>query len=198
MHGSNRLGGNSLSDLLVFGKRAGEAAAAYAAGLGDDRPRGRRGRRQGGRAGERARAVRGRGRREPVHDPAGPPADDERPGRHHPHRRRSCEAVARRDRGAQGAGEARWSSRATGSTTPAGTSRSTCATCCSSRECIAKAALERAGVPRRPHPRRLPGPDDEWGTKNLVVTLNADGTGVDLARSSRCRRCPTSCKTFFE
>jgi len=29
MHGSNRLGGNSLSDLLVFGKRAGEYAAAY-------------------------------------------------------------------------------------------------------------------------------------------------------------------------
>jgi succinate dehydrogenase / fumarate reductase flavoprotein subunit len=33
MHGSNRLGGNSLSDLLVFGKRAGEHAAAYADGL---------------------------------------------------------------------------------------------------------------------------------------------------------------------
>jgi succinate dehydrogenase / fumarate reductase flavoprotein subunit len=30
MHGSNRLGGNSLSDLLVFGKRAGESASAYA------------------------------------------------------------------------------------------------------------------------------------------------------------------------
>jgi succinate dehydrogenase / fumarate reductase, flavoprotein subunit len=30
MHGSNRLGGNSLSDLLVFGKRAGEYAARYA------------------------------------------------------------------------------------------------------------------------------------------------------------------------
>src|SRR6478735_5189534 len=29
MHGSNRLGGNSLSDLLVFGKRAGDGAAAY-------------------------------------------------------------------------------------------------------------------------------------------------------------------------
>jgi succinate dehydrogenase / fumarate reductase flavoprotein subunit len=29
MHGSNRLGGNSLSDLLVFGKRAGESAAEY-------------------------------------------------------------------------------------------------------------------------------------------------------------------------
>ena len=38
MHGSNRLGGNSLSDLLVFGRRAGEAAASYAAGLGEDRP----------------------------------------------------------------------------------------------------------------------------------------------------------------
>jgi succinate dehydrogenase / fumarate reductase flavoprotein subunit len=30
LHGANRLGGNSLSDLLVFGKRAGEAAAADA------------------------------------------------------------------------------------------------------------------------------------------------------------------------
>ena len=33
MHGSNRLGGNSLGDLLVFGKLAGEAATAYANGL---------------------------------------------------------------------------------------------------------------------------------------------------------------------
>jgi succinate dehydrogenase flavoprotein subunit len=30
LHGSNRLGGNSLSDLLVFGQRAGVAAAEYA------------------------------------------------------------------------------------------------------------------------------------------------------------------------
>ena len=33
LHGSNRLGGNSLTDLLVFGRRAGEAAAAAAAAL---------------------------------------------------------------------------------------------------------------------------------------------------------------------
>ncbi|WP_214412597.1 fumarate reductase/succinate dehydrogenase flavoprotein subunit [Sphaerisporangium fuscum] len=33
MHGSNRLGGNSLSDLLVFGRRAGAGAAAYIDGL---------------------------------------------------------------------------------------------------------------------------------------------------------------------
>ncbi|MFJ9642764.1 MULTISPECIES: fumarate reductase/succinate dehydrogenase flavoprotein subunit [unclassified Streptomyces] len=34
MHGSNRLGGNSLSDLLVFGRRAGLHAAEYAASAG--------------------------------------------------------------------------------------------------------------------------------------------------------------------
>jgi succinate dehydrogenase / fumarate reductase flavoprotein subunit len=33
MHGSNRLGGNSLSDLLVFGRRAGLGAAEYISGL---------------------------------------------------------------------------------------------------------------------------------------------------------------------
>ncbi|MFI8238273.1 fumarate reductase/succinate dehydrogenase flavoprotein subunit [Streptomyces sp. NPDC085866] len=38
MHGSNRLGGNSLSDLLVFGRRAGWHAAEYAAGA-TERPR---------------------------------------------------------------------------------------------------------------------------------------------------------------
>ncbi|MGW1805167.1 fumarate reductase/succinate dehydrogenase flavoprotein subunit [Streptomyces sp. NPDC002078] len=38
MHGSNRLGGNSLSDLLVFGRRAGWHAAEYAQGLADRRP----------------------------------------------------------------------------------------------------------------------------------------------------------------
>jgi succinate dehydrogenase / fumarate reductase flavoprotein subunit len=43
MHGSNRLGGNSLSDLLVFGRRAGLGASAYvdaiAGGDGAGRPR---------------------------------------------------------------------------------------------------------------------------------------------------------------
>jgi succinate dehydrogenase / fumarate reductase, flavoprotein subunit len=37
LHGANRLGGNSLSDLLVFGRRAGRAAAEYARAL-DVRP----------------------------------------------------------------------------------------------------------------------------------------------------------------
>ncbi|NSC23684.1 fumarate reductase/succinate dehydrogenase flavoprotein subunit [Streptomyces albus subsp. chlorinus] len=39
MHGSNRLGGNSLSDLLVFGRRAGLHAARYAQACGTERAR---------------------------------------------------------------------------------------------------------------------------------------------------------------
>jgi succinate dehydrogenase / fumarate reductase flavoprotein subunit len=38
MHGSNRLGGNSLSDLLVFGRRAGLGAATYVDSL-KERPK---------------------------------------------------------------------------------------------------------------------------------------------------------------
>jgi succinate dehydrogenase / fumarate reductase flavoprotein subunit len=40
MHGANRLGGNSLSDLLVFGQRAGAGAVAFAADAPFDRPAG--------------------------------------------------------------------------------------------------------------------------------------------------------------
>lgn len=36
MHGANRLGGNSLSDLLVFGRRAGLGAAEYAKNINDN------------------------------------------------------------------------------------------------------------------------------------------------------------------
>jgi succinate dehydrogenase / fumarate reductase flavoprotein subunit len=38
LHGANRLGGNSLSDLLVFGKRAGEYAARFAREHGSAAP----------------------------------------------------------------------------------------------------------------------------------------------------------------
>jgi len=37
LHGANRLGGNSLSDLLVFGKRAGQFAAEFTRGNGEPR-----------------------------------------------------------------------------------------------------------------------------------------------------------------
>ncbi|MBX9571495.1 MAG: fumarate reductase/succinate dehydrogenase flavoprotein subunit [Candidatus Obscuribacterales bacterium] len=35
MHGANRLGGNSLSDLIVFGRRAGRGAVAYASNISE-------------------------------------------------------------------------------------------------------------------------------------------------------------------
>ena len=157
------------------------------------RPRGRRGGGQGGRA-ERAGAVRGRRRREPLHDPVRPPAVDERPGRHHPHRA-ELEQSLERARGAQGAGPARWWWRGTGSTTRAGTSRSTFATCCSSRSASRKAALERQES-RGGHTRDdFPGPDPEWGGKNLVLRLDAHGDRSRAEPSSRCPSCPTSCRS---
>ena len=63
MNGANRLGGNSLSDLLVFGKRTGDAAAEYAtqrAGAADRRRRDRGRRRRADALPDRAR------RRRPV------------------------------------------------------------------------------------------------------------------------------------
>ena len=86
MHGANRLGGNSLSDLLVFGARTGTAAAAYSAEQAtmpylDPTQIG---------AAERAtgRATRaGRGRRS-VRDPPRPAGDDAAAGRHLPGRGR--------------------------------------------------------------------------------------------------------------
>ena len=63
MHGANRLGGNSLSDLLVFGRIAGLHAAKYAKNREAASPR--RGRDRGGRArgtGALRRAKKGRTR----------------------------------------------------------------------------------------------------------------------------------------
>ena len=98
MHGSNRLGGNSLSDLLVFGRRAGMGAAQYLDTLGSARPVA--GERRAGRgAGGGARPAGAFRRGEPLHGACRSAADDERPGGHHP--------AGRRDQGrADRAGEA--------------------------------------------------------------------------------------------
>ena len=153
MHGSNRLGGNSLGDLLVFGKRAGEAATEYANGLGAAAPGGRRGGRPG-RIVQRAGAVRARGRGEPLLDPDRPPAADERPGRHHPQRRRA-QPGAQGDRGVQGARPA-----AVGGGSPAVqpglAPRHRPAQHADGQRVHRDGGAGAHGVARRSHPRRLP------------------------------------------
>ena len=104
MHGANRLGGNSLSDLLVFGR--GPASAPPSSPPDRTGPvsvdegqieaaiDGRRG------------SVRERGGREPLRRPSRPPDDHAEPGRDHPDRRRARGGAgqARRARGAGQAG----------------------------------------------------------------------------------------------
>ena len=178
-------------DLLVFGKRAGEARRGVRRRRwATARPTVDR-RATSGRAGQRAGAVRGRGRREPLHDPARPAAVDERPGRHHPHRATSSSS--------------RWSeiealkerARAHGRRGPPAVQPGL-----APRPRPAQHADRLASASPRPRSRARSraavtpattsrGPDAEWGTKNLVVSLDAAGAGVDLP-SSRCRRCPTS------
>ena len=62
-------------------------------------------------------------------------------------------------------------------------------------ECIAKAALERQ-EPRGGHTRDdFPGPDPEWGAKNLVLTL--DGESVQL-KHQPLPTMPDELKPLFE
>jgi succinate dehydrogenase / fumarate reductase flavoprotein subunit len=64
-------------------------------------------------------------------------------------------------------------------------------------ECIAKAALARQES-RGGHTRDdFPGPDPEWGSKNLVLRLDSTGTGVDLSEQP-LPVMPDELKKFFE
>ena len=153
MHGSNRLGGNSLSDLLVFGRRAGMGAVAYLGSLSRRRARGeRRGTRR--RAGGGARAAGAGGGREPVHGARRPAADHERPGRHHPARGRDRQGAHRAGRAAgagrpgQGRGRPRLQPRLAPGAGPAEHS--------ADRGVRGPGGAGAAGEPRRAHPRRLP------------------------------------------
>ena len=93
MHGSNRLGGNSLSDLIVFGRRSGLGAAEYVSALPGPagRPRGGPGVGRGPGSGA---AGAGRGR-EPVRHPRRTADDHERPGGAHPPRIRDEDRAGR-------------------------------------------------------------------------------------------------------
>ena len=102
MHGANRLGGNSLSDLLVFGPRTGAGAAAYAATR--ERRRTSTRRRSGRPRGAGARRSSAEAGEDPYRAPAGPPGDDAGAGRassgsRRTSRRRSAGSAELRERG---------------------------------------------------------------------------------------------------
>ena len=125
LHGANRLGGNSLSDLLVFGKRAGEYAAKFAKehAARHDRRRRRSTRRRARRSRRSSAAA---GERGPVQGPARPAGHDAGPGRHRAHARTRCSRRSRASRSCKQRADEGRASAATASTTPAGTRRSTC------------------------------------------------------------------------
>ena len=155
MHGANRLGGNSLSDLLVFGARTGAGAAAHAATTDG----------------------------EPYVDPvqvAGAPRRARRAARARPRARTrtrssaTCRTMMQRlvgifrdrgrpRRGARRAGRAaralgeRPRRPAAGPTTRAGTSSSSCGNLLTVSEAITRSARQRTESRGRPQPARLPG-----------------------------------------
>ncbi len=181
MHGSNRLGGNSLGDLLVFGKRAGEAATAYSSSLGGTRPR------------IDEAAVKA------AQESALAPFEVE--GGENPYTIQSDLQQSMNDLVGiiRTAGELERSLTAIEAFKVRAASMKVeghrqynpgwhlaldLRNMLLVSEAIARAALAREES-RGGHTRDdFPGPNPEWGTKNLVVTLDADGTGVDLAEQA--------------
>ncbi len=155
-------------------------AAAYVQGLGDRRPDGRPvGHRRG--RGDGARALRGGGRREPLHPAPGDAADDERPRRHHPHGR-GDRARARQARGAQGARPAPHR-RGPPAVQPGLAPRARPAQHARRQRVRRAGGAAAPGEPRRPHPRRLP---DDGPAAGAAATSSARPT----ATASRCDEQP--------
>ena len=196
MHGSNRLGGNSLSDLLVFGRRAGDGRGGVPGHAGAARAR------PVPRAADLTAAQ------------AEALAPLQRTGGENPYtvhaelqqtmsnlvgiirREDEIKTALDRAREAAGAGRGGQRPRRRGPTTRAGTWRWTCATCCSIAECVAQAALERQES-RGGHTREdYPGMSPEWRKVNLICSLDGDRVALrqqPMTADARgpARRCST-------
>ncbi len=194
MHGSNRLGGNSLGDLLVFGKRAGEAATAYANALGADRPKVDDGDVKAAQTsalapfevdgGENPYTIQS-DLQQSMNDLVGiirTAGELERS-------LEEIEAFKVRAQAMAVEGNRQYN--------PGWHLALDLRNMLVVSECIAKAALAREES-RGGHTRDdFPGPDAEWGTKNLIVNLNDEGTGVDLHEKA-LPPMPDELKTYFE
>jgi succinate dehydrogenase / fumarate reductase flavoprotein subunit len=194
MHGSNRLGGNSLGDLLVFGKRAGESATSYANAMAGNLPKVA----EGDVAAAQASAL----------------APFEVEGGENPYTIQSDLQQSMNDL----VGIIRTATELEQSLTAIEAFKARAASMKVEghrqynpgwhlaidlrnmlivSECIAKAALARQES-RGGHTRDdFPGPNAEWGTKNLVVNLNAAGTGVEL-HEKPLPVMPDELKKYFE
>ncbi|HSV38819.1 MAG TPA: fumarate reductase/succinate dehydrogenase flavoprotein subunit [Nocardioidaceae bacterium] len=177
MHGSNRLGGNSLSDLLVFGRRAGHNAA-YASYRGrEDKPK---------VADEQVKAAQDSALAPFMHEGGENPYTIQKDLQEVMQRlvgiirTRSelaeslveIEALKERAKNLSVEGHRQYN--------PGWHLALDLANMLIVSESIAKAALEReesrGGHTRDDHP----GPNPEWGAKNLVLTLGESGEHVDL------------------
>jgi succinate dehydrogenase / fumarate reductase flavoprotein subunit len=196
MHGSNRLGGNSLSDLLVFGKRAGDAAAAYVAGLSGSRP------------------TVPDGDLETAQQRALSPFEQSGTGTENPYtlqqdlqqvmndlvgiiRTREelekslveIDKIKERAQHLAVSGDRRYN--------PGWHLALDLRNMLLVSECVAKAALEREES-RGGHTRDdFPGFDEKWGTLNIALSLNSAGEGVDLA-TQPLPEMPDDLAAFFE
>jgi succinate dehydrogenase / fumarate reductase flavoprotein subunit len=196
MHGSNRLGGNSLSDLLVFGLRAGESAAAYVAGLGGARP---------AMSDDDVRAAQ-TAALAPFRPSSG---DNENPYTvQHELQQTMNDLVGiirtREELEKSLAEIEKFKVRADHllvegqrEYNPGWHLALDLRNMLLVSECIARAALEReesrGGHTRDDHP----GFVEEWGTKNIVLSINSEGDGVDLA-TQPLPVMPDELAAFFE
>ncbi len=193
MHGSNRLGGNSLSDLLVFGRRAGLGAAAYVDGLGRSRPAVSDGEIDAAQQTALAPFESDGGEnpytmhqelQQTMNDLVG----------HHPARRGDA-GRAGANREDQGAGPPA-QRRGAPPVQPRLAPRPRPAQHAAVSECVARAALERQES-RGGHTRDdFPEMSADWRKVNVVCTL--DGDRPAASSSNRCRRCPVELLSLFE
>ena len=193
MHGSNRLGGNSLSDLLVFGRRAGLAAAEHArarpvrAALPDDD------------LADAARAALAPFEREGGENPYTVQHDLQqtmhdlvgiiRTAQEMEQALEKIEALKERAKQMSVDGHRQYN--------PGWHLALDLRNMLMVSECIAMAALERQES-RGGHTRDdFPGPDPEWGKTNLICTPAPDG-GVQVRRQPLPQMPPELAEIFEE
>jgi succinate dehydrogenase / fumarate reductase flavoprotein subunit len=192
MHGSNRLGGNSLSDLLVFGRRAGHNAAYHAVKVRERRPEVLQ---------HEVRAAASR---------ALAPFEDE--GGENPYTiqkdlqdvmQRLVGIIRRAEELRESLEEIQKLKQRAKNLTVEGNRQYNpgwhlaldLTNMLIVSECIARAALERQES-RGGHTRDdFPGPDPEWGAKNLVLTFSE---GSVQLKHQPLPVMPDDLKTFFE